>query len=71
MAVFEIKIFGIEIAIGGTSDPDVYEKSMFKLIHSTFAETSFSREEINVFNFHQSIFSSDIVSEGEIEPYER
>jgi hypothetical protein len=71
MAVFEIKIFGIEIAIGGTSDPDVYEKSMFKLTHSTFVKTPVLEEEINVFNFRQSIFSSDVVSEGEIEPYER
>ena len=70
MALLEIKIYGIEIAVGGTSNPDVYEKSMFKLIHSTFVEASFSKEEINVFNFHQSIFSSDVVSEGEIEPYE-
>ena len=70
MADFEVRIYGIEVAIGGTADVDVYRKSMFKLIHSEFAEASFSRDEINVFNFHQSTFSQDVVSEGEIEPYE-
>lgn len=71
MANFVLKIYGIEIGIGGTADPDIFRKSMFKLIHSEFTEASFSREEINTFNFAQSHISEDVVSEGEIEPYER
>lgn len=71
MAEFKIKIYGIEVGIGGLSNPEIYRKSMFKLIHSEFTTVSLSRDEINTFNFVLSDISEDVVSEGEIEPYER
>jgi hypothetical protein len=68
MADYDLKIYGIEVGIGGSSDVDIFRKSMFKLIHSEFSNSSLSREEINTFNFKLSLISEDSVSKGEIEP---
>ena len=68
MADYNIKIYGIEVGIGGTEDAAIFRKSMFKLIHSKFSNSSLSKEEINTFNFVSSDISEDTVSTGEIEP---
>lgn len=68
MADYDIKIYGIEVGVGGTADLGIFTKSLFKLIHSEFSNSSLSREEINTFNFKLSMISEDSVSKGEIEP---